>query len=292
MMARDRDNLQRLIHEHGFSELEDYLMQHARPSIRVETQRVNDESQIPVGMSKIGGRPDLPAGINWPVNDHTGQSLAFIAQFELQDVKPFDEENFLPSSGMLYFFGCYNNNFGGKVLYTNAAKADLKRIEFPEDIPPKLPYEWGERYDPCSVTFIPEVNLTFQDATWVVSDYPAGKTWQDFYDLIYAASYTRPPHSRDVNRLLGYNYDVPEDMQLDCQIWDAAGRPEYMLIGTAQQRAAAETRKGEWQLLFQMSSDDNAGMMWSDAGMLCYYMRRDDLKAKHFDKACFTGFNA
>ena len=47
----------------------------------------------------------------------------------------------------------------------------------------------------------------------------------------------------------------------------------------------AELSKGamDWQLLLQIDSDENAGMRWGNAGMLYYWIKRDDLKARHFD---------
>ena len=43
-------------------------------------------------------------------------------------------------------------------------------------------------------------------------------------------------------------------------------------------------RPGEgWQLLLQVSSDDNAGMMWGDGGMVYFCIRRQDLVTGEFD---------
>jgi uncharacterized protein YwqG len=38
----------------------------AKPYVRVECKRVNDEAEIALGATKIGGAPDLPAGTAWP----------------------------------------------------------------------------------------------------------------------------------------------------------------------------------------------------------------------------------
>jgi uncharacterized protein YwqG len=39
----------------------------ARPGVWLRTLGVDDEAEIPLGASKIGGRPDLPAGMPWPM---------------------------------------------------------------------------------------------------------------------------------------------------------------------------------------------------------------------------------
>jgi uncharacterized protein YwqG len=41
----------------------------------------------------------------------------------------------------------------------------------------------------------------------------------------------------------------------------------------------------DWQLLFQVDSDDQAGMRWGDAGMLYYWIRKADLKKEDFSNA-------
>jgi uncharacterized protein YwqG len=294
---RDRENLRKLIREMGFEAIEDYLLQHARPSIRVCTERVEDENSIPLGRSKIGGRPDLPKNIEWVSVTHGDKrfSLLFIAQFNLAEIKPYDEENLLPASGILYFFadsiwnGFITNE--ARVIYFDGDLSLLERKTFPEDIPPTLPQEWGERFDACAVTFVPEVNLPGHDANWVEPDIPEGKTWGELSELEQFSSYAFPNHHTYgfiVNRLLGYNYGVPEDMQLDCQLILETGRPYN---ATPEQRQSAEQHKGDWQLLFQMDSDENAGMMWSDAGVICFYIRRQDLINKNFDHVCLAHFS-
>jgi uncharacterized protein YwqG len=39
------------------------------------------------------------------------------------------------------------------------------------------------------------------------------------------------------------------------------------------------------RFLLQVDSDDAAGMMWGDAGMLYFWIRDDDLAARRFDRA-------
>ncbi|MDS3859540.1 DUF1963 domain-containing protein [Thermosynechococcaceae cyanobacterium BACA0444] len=41
----------------------------------------------------------------------------------------------------------------------------------------------------------------------------------------------------------------------------------------------------EWQLLFQLDSDDNATMMWGDMGRLYFWCRESDIQAQNFDQA-------
>jgi uncharacterized protein YwqG len=293
-MKRDRENIRKLITEAGFGEFEDYLMKHARPSIRAYAQRTEDENIIPIGNSKIGGRPDLPQHMGWVTVDKTKEekgSLPFIAQFKLEDIKPYDEENILPDTGILYFFAdpfevhSYVNF--GRVIYFDGDPALLERKEFPEDIPAYQPGHI-DRYYPCTTEFVSEVNLSFEVMDkGNFSKYPENKTWEDLVNLSYSASY--PPRGLTVNRLLGCNYDVPGDMQLECQLITDVGDP---FRASSAERLKAEQKKDDWQLLFQMGSDDNAGMMWSDAGTICFYIRQEDLSNRNFDNICLAFFTS
>ena len=42
--------------------------------------------------------------------------------------------------------------------------------------------------------------------------------------------------------------------------------------------------EGKLRLLFQLASDENAGMGWGDGGHLYFCVRPADLKAKRFDR--------
>ncbi|GAA5533965.1 DUF1963 domain-containing protein [Deinococcus aluminii] len=57
--------------------------------------------RLPVGSSKIGGLPDL-RGETWPLDD--GEPMVFVAQVNLADVQPHDEDDLFPPCGLLSFF--------------------------------------------------------------------------------------------------------------------------------------------------------------------------------------------
>lgn len=62
--------------------------------------RRSDEDSLPVGRSRLGGRPDLPKGMPWP---KSGENyLSFVAQIDLAEIG--DSGGVLPSSGVLSFF--------------------------------------------------------------------------------------------------------------------------------------------------------------------------------------------
>src|SRR5690348_4717874 len=99
MLTRER--MRELIEEHGLSRVADQIMADVKPCIRLKLDYMPDEA-IPVGVSKMGGSPDVPEVFAWPRwND---LPLTFIAQIRLSDAKLFDVEDLFPAGGMLYFF--------------------------------------------------------------------------------------------------------------------------------------------------------------------------------------------
>ncbi|HXT38045.1 MAG TPA: hypothetical protein VN837_20910, partial [Chloroflexota bacterium] len=58
----------------GLDRVVDELMASTMPAVRIFIDRV-DDAEIPIGASKLGGLPDLPAGVEWPAwHEH----MAFI----------------------------------------------------------------------------------------------------------------------------------------------------------------------------------------------------------------------
>ena len=73
-----------------------------RPGVLLTSQSAGDPD-IPIGGTKLGGWPDLPAPAQWPTLGN-GSPMPFIAQVCLADVAPYDVEGVLPHGGMLSFF--------------------------------------------------------------------------------------------------------------------------------------------------------------------------------------------
>lgn len=236
------------------------------------------ENSIPAGTSKIGGRPDLPAHIQWPRWED--EPLSFIAQIQLEKLPKAEFSNILPSSGMLYFFYSADQETWGfdpddkgswKVIYSKSS--EIHRRAFPEDLPDE------GRYKPCSVKYelsvtIPDIDSSVFDALCLSRE----KTdrYSEFSE--HAIELTDLGH-----RLLGHPNQVQGDMQLECQL---ASHGLNCGDGSGYKDPKAQSLKAgakDWELLFQADSDDNAGMMWGDTGMLYYWIPRHELMHKNFD---------
>ena len=99
----------------------DWLEKNRRPEIRVHYQM--SSGNLPIGASKIGGCPDVPADFVWPYvtgggiceNDDKPHPLTFMAQFNLSELADCDTENRLPKAGLLSFFMTMRAKIGAKI---------------------------------------------------------------------------------------------------------------------------------------------------------------------------------
>jgi len=105
------------------------------------------EPGMPAGRSRIGGRPDVPAGRPWPVSD--GVPMAFLVQIRLEDVAATVVGMPMPDSGLLSIFAAIEPD--GLYPPDNKAvhaaifpPADLSPAQWPPDLPTGLRFEVAE----------------------------------------------------------------------------------------------------------------------------------------------------
>ena len=100
------------------------------PAIKISKKEIKSENKI--GVSKFGGKPDLPVNINWPILNE--KPLCFLAQINLEEIMEFDIEKKLPETGILYFFVEHPGEFSlnHKIIYSN--EKELLRNEYPKEL--------------------------------------------------------------------------------------------------------------------------------------------------------------
>lgn len=237
------------------------------------------EEKIPLGFSKIGGKPDLPDDIPWPV-DGSGQSLSFVAQINCRHVSYFLQTKDLPNRGILYFFysACQegwgfspNDRNTFRVIYS-AHAGKLAPREFPVDVP------GAARFLPLPVKFSRQLGLPrdLPDSLQPNGGGLSHAEWHVYDDRITQHKYT--------NKLLGHPYPIQGPMEEACALASSGmytenGAPCHDPRGENLQDAAKD-----WQLLLQIDSNQEAGMMWGDMGMLYFWIRKQDLKKRAFDR--------
>ena len=235
---------------------------------RIETRFVPAGEDLPAGSSKFGGRPDVPAGFVWPVfetktlGDDTvkPRPLAFLAQFDCARLAGLDPEGLLPRTGLLSFF------------YELGSQ------------------RWG--YDPkdagCARVFWfdGEPAPDFQDACLAL-DYPFTANDYRFFDQARRELGYAYPDNR--SQLLGWPDIIQNNMTLECEL---VSRGHY--LGGSWESVPQEERDAlrapsvqDWRLLFQLDTvaSGDFELMFGDCGRIYFYIRREDLLARRFDRA-------
>lgn len=230
----------------------DTVMELVRPSICLKTEKGNAK----VGQSKLGGMPDLPTNISFPL-DKNGQPYIFLGQINLSAFKKWSKD-FALSSGLLYFFIQFGKDLTAKercrIIYTQSAD-NLATCELP--------------------TGYKEENVF--KATKVKS---------------HIGYYLPKPDSREVNQL-SYSTDLLEKYeQLFIKISDYYGTEgTHRLFGYPYQIQG--DLRNEWtydnyELLFQICcSYENYNDRFSEA-VIYFGVDKQDLLNANFDNAVWT----
>src|SRR5579859_5177466 len=129
----------------------------AKNSIRLTVTPIAEPS-IRIGVSKLGGQPDLPQDARWP--QWKGLPQSFIAQIRLKDVRAYDSGKLLPPDGMLWFFydarqetyGAEPGDRGGwSIIYRPGKTGRLRPTTFPANLPAT------SRVPACTLRFSSEI---------------------------------------------------------------------------------------------------------------------------------------
>ena len=263
---------------------------------RIETRFVQAGEALPAGSSKFGGRPDVPAGFVWPVfetktfDDDTvkPRPLAFLAQFDCARLAELDPEGLLPRTGLLsFFYELGSQRWGYDPKDAGCARVfwfdgePLVPAEFPraleEDF--RLPELAAELLDG---TDAPD----FQDACLAL-DYPFTANDYRFFDQARRELGYAYPDNR--SQLLGWPDIIQNNMTLECEL---VSRGHY--LGGSWESVPQEERDAlrapsvqDWRLLFQLDTvaSGDFELMFGDCGRIYFYIRKEDLLARRFDRA-------
>lgn len=112
-----RENIKDLFNEIKLSKYYNKISPLIKDEININSFPVDNEVSISLGLSKIGGNPDLPKNINIPTSKNN-ELMNFIAQINLEETSFFDKNNLLPKKGLLSFFS--NKDFTEcSIIYSN-----------------------------------------------------------------------------------------------------------------------------------------------------------------------------
>nr|WP_240946416.1 DUF1963 domain-containing protein [Pseudomaricurvus alkylphenolicus] len=249
----------------------------------------------PLGVSRLGGWPDLPDGTAWPTWE--GRPMGFIGQINLSELASVQPDIRLPTGGIvLFFLGCSEETFssehldketylldillgsrpehkdGWQAIYADP-ETTLARTEYTGKIAPEL-------FAPCLVRIVKGGLPLPNEMTAAYSslDFETDER-EHFNEVLDAISEEEPD-----NQVSGYpallQYMPPEffctlaAQGKDPYAYPKEGTPEYHDL------LEAASKMG---LLVQFTSDVNAGFLWGDGGHLYFYGDRAEMEQGNFE---------
>lgn len=246
--------------------------------------------------SKIGGKPFLPTDFVWPTytckEDGVTRPLSFLCQINLADLKNYDKDNILPEIGMLSFFYeceafCWgfdpDDNGSARVFYFENTDGF---------IPHSLPSEINEDY------IMPEIAISFKTR----ASYPKFEefefysnfecNWEE-YDEVLAKLGVNTEDDPEDHKLLGYADIIQNEMLTECERVSRglySGDPDSYRNTANDVEQSINECANDWTLLLQLYTieKDDFEWMFGDCGMIYFYIKKEDLAARRFDKAWFA----
>ena len=282
-------DLQAAVETAGLGAFWPRLALHCRASIRVLPQLATT-GPLPVGASRLGGLPDLPAATEWPTGEN--RPLSFLAQLNLAELAAHPAAAALPTAGWLsFFYDAQEQPWGYKpadrgravVLYHEAAAALA-----PRPLPPGLSAEAYTAFPVAPLTFAPEMTLPdpWEDDVNIAEAELTEDQRAAFWRLLHR-------HGDGTSRLFGTPDAIQGPVRQQCALVSrglSSGSAQAMqqtreALGFSeaevemwQQRAAAD-----WELLLQLDSHEaEANMMWEDMGRLYFCLPRTALARRDF----------
>jgi hypothetical protein len=246
----------------GLGALADTIAPAARPALILDRSLLEGEPEE-LGATRLGGRPDLPAGTKWP--RCKGYAQTFLAQLRLRDL-PSEAAELNVHDGTLLFFahidrvdGSWKQPFSGECATVLHARTGtpLRRARIPRhalrlrpalvrfDVKPDLPdsaFGAGERLMP------PLQSVKLED--WFA--------WNGVTEQLEGKGFRS-------HRVLGY------------------GRSP---LGGTPCSLRAERTSGTWRHLFTLGYDKPLGFAIRSFGLLEFLISPADLQAGRFDRAC------
>lgn len=232
------------------------------------------ENNLLLWQSKFGGLPYFPKGLQYPI-DSKGQAMFLLAQINFGETPKLDS---FPETGILEFYISGGSDVYGACFESPAKQDDFKILYFPE-----VTEDQGHLV--AEFDFLPEPNLL-----------PIEKQSSLTFNLKHAplpvVDYQFEPRILNLNPKS--KYELYKDYQKVYEEYEKLFHSEGHKIGgypyfTQNDPREFETYKGEeYWLLFQMDTDDEAGIMWGDSGIANFFISEQDLENRNFSRVLYN----
>lgn len=259
-------------------------------SIRLE---ISGGAEQIVGGTRFGGTPDVPEGFIWPEfetdtfddSEVRPRPLAFLAQFNCAEIAPLDREGLLPRTGLLSFFyeldsqcwGFDPKDKGCARVFWFVSDRGLSPAEFPDSLGADF------RLPPIRIALKAEASFPGQEDFALRC--PECASHDELFQEIRGGW---EEAEENISKLLGWPDIIQNNMTTECELVSRG----YYLGNTWKDIPRQDIQEAEqsslenWRLLFQLDivEHDNFELMFGDCGRIYFYIRREDLAARRFDR--------
>lgn len=279
-MVSELDDLDQAIRdlaaEHLGADDVEVVRQLLRPAARLR------HAAATAGASRLGGLPILDDQVEWPKQNEV--PLSFLALLDLEDLAGLETDLGLPNHGQLNFFYEAREQ---QAWGFDPADVDAWRVILTD------PRGGAPREAPDDALTYQEVPLEAQQVLTAPGweEAAVGEVFRGDGDAYWAfADGVQMLDSDDAtpgHQVGGWPTLVQAPFWLECQL---ASNGVYASGDSRRSNRAIELASGadRWRLLLQLDTDDTAGWMWGDVGMLYFAMQADHLAKHSFELAWMT----
>lgn len=281
----------------------DALAESSGPAALAEPFEQSAPKATAHAQSKAGGDPDLPPGMDWPLVN--GQPMVFVAQLNLAETAPDDPQRLLPDHGMLYFF--FGNDepsthMPHRVIYV---ENPVELVSVRPSVPPLYTRtkvhlfgsdaELASPFHPVGLTprkglnipTLPYAEGELNSLADSIEDDEQAESLPEVYEML-----AREVDGAWLCKMYGYPEEQNGDLEYEAALRIHADQPYdcftdsalETLTGHFQSADRAMEAVNNAMLLLEVRSDCRTGFMWGNNGLIHYYIDRDDLKNRRFDR--------
>jgi hypothetical protein len=268
-----------------------------RPAISFEDHERVDEDEdcpSPVGETRFGGEPDLPADQSWPTV--AGRPMTFAAQLDLRALADHPAARELPREGVLSFFYDPFPEAPDGAVYVNAvrvmhfdASASLARRATPEggdrrpayrSTPRELSATLPPRESPFYEALLPEPVVTEFRRSLSAAARGQGSVVDPLDGLDRVLWNHNCDDPTESHRLLGYCQVHQGDPYLEAEV-QRSGRGFDGWIQESPEAIAAGRRACRWRLLLQVCAYLNGALLLEQDAGYFYFLLPEEALARH-----------
>lgn len=236
--------------------IEKFRKDHVRKTVTLKLGPNSNDDPSKVTYTKIGGTPYWPKDQKWP--EYSNRPMICIAQLNFDQLPKLED---FPTTGLLQFFidtdEDWDTQDGIKVIY-------------------------HDKVDPSNT--LQEVPVTTEDdrAGFIEGQifYPTGKLEDDYPNT--------DNESCDIFDYLEDKFGKETIKEYSSVVWEHDESSYGTRLGGWPSYTQSEPRYVDNDTVQLLQMDSEGGMMWGDCGIANFFIKKEDLKNKNFDRVMFT----